>query len=87
MRFIIRTQARQAQVEGKEPSSANPDDYAVIIDGPVVGRIYSNPVHHGKWNWALQSPTGSIGYADSLDEAKEALKQKWFEETKKLSKH
>ena len=31
--------------------------------------------------------TGSIGYADSLDEAKEALKQKWFEETKKLSKH
>jgi hypothetical protein len=30
---------------------------------------------------------GAIGYADSLDEAKEFLKQRWFEETKKLSQH
>jgi len=55
------------------------------MDGPVIGRIYRN--YDKTWKWCLQSPTGAIGYADSLDEAKEFLKQHWFEETKKLSQH
>jgi hypothetical protein len=85
MRFILRTQAQQSIVEGKPPFSEKPDDYAVIIDGPVVGRIYPNPIHAGKWDWLLQSPVGAVGSADSLDEAREELKQRWFAETKKLS--
>ena len=62
----------------------NPDDYAVVIDGPVVVRIYRSPVHGGIWNWHLQSPIGASGHADTLDLAKEDLKQRWFTETKKL---
>jgi len=68
-----------------EPFTDDPNDYAVAMDGPVIGRIYRN--YDKTWKWCLQSPTGAIGYADSLDEAKEFLKQRWFEETKKLSQH
>jgi hypothetical protein len=78
---------RQGEIEGRESLSETPNDYAVVIDGPVVGRIHPNAVHSGKWDWALQSPTGAIGHADSLDEAKEELKKRWFAETKKLSQH
>ena len=89
MRFILRTQAQQSKVEQKAQFSEDPNDYAVMIDGPVVGRIYlhEHGPSKGKWNWFLQSPTGASGYADSLDEAKEQLKQRWFTETKKLSQH
>jgi hypothetical protein len=61
----------------------------VVIDGPVVGRIYQylHGPAKGKWGWFLQSPIGASGCADSLDEAKEKLKQHWFAETKKLSQH
>ena len=43
------------------------------------------PPSMGKWGWFLQSPAGATGYADTLDEAKEKLKNRWFTETKKLS--
>ena len=87
MRFILRTTSQQDKLEGREPLTDNPHDYAVIIDGPVVGRIFPNPVNRGKWDWILQSPTGARGHTDTLDEAKEELKQRWFAETKKLSSH
>jgi hypothetical protein len=57
----------------------------VVIDSPVVGRIYPNPLDHAKWNWLLQSPMAATGYADTIDAAKEELKHRWFAETKKLS--
>jgi hypothetical protein len=85
MLFILRTWKKQAEIEGKEPFTERDDDYLVVIDGPHVGRIYLN--HDRTWKWSLQSPTGAIGYADSLEQAKEDLKKRWFEETKKLSKH
>jgi hypothetical protein len=89
MRFILRTQAQQSKIHGEVAFSDAPDDYAVVIDGPVVGRIYRYPhgPSMGKWGWFLQSPTGATGYADTLDDAKEKLKQRWFIETKKLSQH
>ena len=89
MRFILRTLEKQAELEGQRLITDNPRDYAVIMDGPVVGRIYlhENGPSKGKWNWFLQSPTGASGYADTLDAAKEDLKQRWFTETKKLSQH
>ncbi len=85
LRFILRHHNKQSEIEGREHFTENPDDYAVVIDGPQVGRIFRS--YDQTWKWALQSPTGAIGYAGSLDEAKEALKQRWFEETQKLSKH
>ena len=85
MRFILRTQANQSKIEDKPPFPGDPDDYAVVIDGPVVGRIYPNPIDQAKWNWVLQSPVGAVGYAATLEEAREELKQRWFTETKKLS--
>ena len=90
MRFILRTQDQQSKLENREPVAGHPNDYAVVIDGPVVGRIYPKPIDPTKWNWFLQSPIGASGYADSLDDAKEKLKQRWqrwFIETKKLSQH
>jgi hypothetical protein len=86
MRFILRTQAQQSKIHGEGAFSDDPDDYAVVIDGPVVGRIYrySHGPSMGK-GWFLQSPIGATGYADTLDEAKEKLKTRWFTETKKLS--
>jgi hypothetical protein len=87
MRFILRTQDQQSKLENREPVAGNPNDYAVVIDGPVVGRIYPNPIGPTKWNWFLQSPIGASGYADTLDEAKDELKKRWFIETKKLSQH
>ena len=85
MRFILRTLKKQSELEGREPITENPEDYAVVIDGPSVGRIYRS--YDETWKWCLHSPTGAIGYADSLDVAKEELKQRWFIETKKLSNH
>jgi hypothetical protein len=85
MRFILRTLDHQAKLESREAISDRPDDYAVVIDGPVVGRIYRTVSE--KWKWCLNSPTGAVGYADSLDAAKEAFKQRWFDETRKLSKN
>ena len=87
MRFILRTQAQHSKLRGEKTFSENPDDYAVIIDGPVVGRIYPNPNDPKTWNWFLQSPIGASGYADSLEEAKDELKSRWFFETQKLSNH
>jgi hypothetical protein len=89
MRFILRTQDQQAKLENRAHVTDDPNDYAVVIDGPVIGRIYRYPhgPSKGKWGWFLQSPSGTSGDADSLDQAKEKLKQRWFVETQKLSQH
>jgi hypothetical protein len=55
------------------------------MGGPVIGQIYRNYDKDQEVVFAVTH--GAIGYADSLDEAKEFLKQRWFEETKKLSQH
>ena len=68
-----------------EPFTDDPNDYAVAMDGPVIGRGYSELRQDLEVVFAVTH--GAIGYADSLDEAKEFLKQRWFEETKKLSQH
>jgi hypothetical protein len=73
MRLILRTQALQSKIEGKPPFTENPDDYAVVVDGPAVGRIYSQPWAHmpsARWRWVLQKPQARGGYTATLDEAK-----------------
>ena len=61
MRFILRTLEHQAKLENREPLTDDLNDYAVVIDGPVVGRIYQYPhgPSKGKWGWFLQSPAGA----------------------------
>jgi len=88
MRFILRSQEKQARLEGRSEDHSRTDDYAVVIDGPVVGRIYRylHGPAQGQWGWFLQKPTGANGMSETLDAAKEALRQRWFQETQRLSR-
>jgi hypothetical protein len=85
MRFILRSQANQSKIEEKPSITCDPEDYAVIIDGPVVGRIYPNPIDQTKWNWVLQSPVGRSRLRRHAGRGREHLKQRWCTETRKLS--
>jgi hypothetical protein len=89
MRFILRTQAQQSKLRNEPPFTDNPNDYAVVIDGPVLGRIclQEHDPSKDKWLWFLQSPTGASGMADTLELARESLRQRWFVETQKLTRH
>jgi hypothetical protein len=83
MRLILRTQAKQSALEGKPEWCTNPEDYAVVLDGPVVGRIYKRQFANmpsAQWHWCVQK-TGpsSSGYAATLDEAQAAF-EKAFKE-------
>ena len=57
------------------------DDYDVIHDGEIVGRIYRMIGDRELWRWMIRlsaSPPGpSGGLADTLDEAKAAFQAKW----------
>jgi hypothetical protein len=73
MRLILRTQALQSKLEGKPPFSENPNDYAVVVDGPSIGRIYrqaGSQMPSAQWRWVLQKPQAAGGYTATLDEAK-----------------
>ena len=52
------------------------DDYDVLDNGEVVGRIFR--IHNSelrRWTARLQEPTG--GVTDSLDQAKAAFRAAW----------
>jgi hypothetical protein len=73
MRLILRTQALQSKIEGKPPFTEDPTDYAVVVDGPQIGRIYkqrSTSMPSAQWRWVSQVPPGGNGYTATLDEAK-----------------
>jgi hypothetical protein len=64
--------------------SMDPEDYQVIADGQVIGRIHrSNSTARVKWEWGIHTearrgpPRPWNGMADSLDEAKAAFKAAW----------
>jgi hypothetical protein len=76
MRLILRTMALQAKLKGEPPFSTDPNDYAVIVDGPSIGRIYRNPgstLKDAQWRWTLQVPPYGHGYVATLEEAKEGI--------------
>jgi hypothetical protein len=62
---------------------SRPDDYHVIYEGEVVGRVYRmNNTGRETWRWTqigMRAPTHEPngGMADSLDEAKAAFKTAW----------
>ena len=60
---------------------AAPEDYDVIQEGEIVGRIYRMKADRELWRWTIRlwapppGPTG--GVADGLDEAKVAFRTAW----------
>ena len=78
MTIILRTQGEQERIEGLAPVVPwRDDDYAVLDDEIMIGRIYRTQLPAGnKWMWFLQitgAPKPNRGAADSLDEAKAKL--------------
>ena len=78
MAIALRTQRGQERIEGLAPViNWRENDYAVLDDETVIGRIYREQIPAGvKWRWFLQvtgAPPPNSGSADTLDEAKAAL--------------
>jgi hypothetical protein len=82
MTLLLRRMRAQAHIEGLDPNIWSEDDYAVV-DETRIGRIYKEPIHgEPKWLWFLQTvpaPPPNQGIADTLDEAKAALKKRYEE--------
>jgi len=86
MNLILRKTRVHARVMGWTDSRPREDDYVILDDTEVVGRIYLDTIHGGpKWRWFLQTVPATPpnqGMADSLDEAK-AFKQRYEQVTQK----
>ena len=83
MTIFLRKMRAHAAMEGQDPAPGTiQDDYAVI-EGKTIGRIYRERVPGGetKWRWFLQSapvvPQPNSGEADTLEEAKAALAERY----------
>ena len=91
MTLLFRKQHAQDRIEGLDSFDWGEDDYAVVdetqvVDERQIGRIYKERVPAGvKWLWFLQvveAPLPNKGMADTLEEAKAALKKR-YEEVKR----
>ena len=62
---------------------AGPDDYAVLLDGKIIGRIYKTPNRtQDVWFWGLNrfpSSAENSGFAVDLEAAKARLKARLAE--------
>jgi hypothetical protein len=57
-----------------------PDDYSVLEDGAVIGRILRATERKGEvWTWSVTAPIPGVanGSAASLDEAKHDFRASW----------
>ena len=74
MTLLLRRQNAQDRIERREPFGWKRDDFAVLNDETVIGRMYREQLPGGdKWCWFLQvmgAPLPNRGIADTLDEAK-----------------
>jgi len=77
MTLLLRRQNAQDLVEGRQPLPWEHDDFAVLDDETVIGRMYREQMPAGdKWCWFLHvmgAPPPNRGIADTLDEAKAAF--------------
>jgi hypothetical protein len=75
--LLLRRQNAQDRHEGRQPLPWQHDDFAILDDEIVVGRMYLEQLPGGdKWCWFLQvmgAPLPNRGIADTLDEAKAAF--------------
>ena len=59
---------------------AAPDDYDVMQDGEIIGRIYRMKADRELWRWMIrlwEPPLGPSGDYLPLDEAMAAFRAKW----------
>jgi len=60
---------------------AAPDDYDVMQDGEIIGRIYRMKADRELWRWMIRlwapPPGPSGGLSATLDEAMAAFRAKW----------
>jgi hypothetical protein len=71
--LLLRRQNVQDRVEGRAPFGWKDDDYAVLDDETVIGRMYREQLPAGlKWRWFIHvmGTSPNSGIADTLDEAK-----------------
>jgi hypothetical protein len=85
MAIFLRKMSAHYRIEGRPPGpfKDEDDDYAVV-EGTLIGRIYLERVPGGamKWLWFLQTghlpaPPPKSGEADTLEEAKAALAERY----------
>jgi hypothetical protein len=83
VKLILRKSSAQARIEGLDQNFWAEDDYAVVDETRVVGRMYQQQINgKPKWRWFLQTvpaPPPNSGVADTLDEAKAAFKKRYAE--------
>ena len=60
MNLILRKTRIHASVKGWTDSRLRENDYVILDDAVVVGRIYLDTIHGGlKWRWFLQTATAT----------------------------
>jgi hypothetical protein len=81
MRLVLRKGSTQARIAGFERLEWAEDDYDMIDETTVVGRIYRERLLGAfKWRWFLQTVPATPpneGVADLLDEPKTAFKARY----------
>ena len=76
MTLLLRRQNSQDRIEGRAPFGWKDDDFAVLDDETVIGRMYREQLPGGlKWRWFIHimGASPNSGNADTLDEAKAAF--------------
>jgi hypothetical protein len=81
MTLILRTGSSQARIQSFERVEWADDDYHIVDETTVVGRIYRERLlGEFKWRWFPQvapATPPNKGTADTLDEAKAAFKKRY----------
>lgn len=56
----------------------DPDDWEVLRNGVVVGRVYDARISSGsgRWVWAMQIGQGGMGYVQTFEDALEAVRER-----------
>ncbi len=81
--LLLRKTRDYCRMKGIDASGRREDDYVVMDDQALVGRIYREIIHGElKWLWFLQTvpaPQPNRGRADTLEEAKAGFKNRYQE--------
>ncbi|HEY7581949.1 MAG TPA: hypothetical protein VH855_30485 [Acetobacteraceae bacterium] len=71
----------------RDPVGQNPDDYSVIENGVIVGRIFKVPIapQDRPWMWASGHSADSVqraahGYEPTREAAMQAFARSWHRE-------
>jgi hypothetical protein len=88
MTLLLRKSSAQARIEGWANANRPDDDYAIVDNADVVGRIYREMIiGKPKWRWFIhQIPEAgpgrpiqppNQGMADTIDEVKASFKKRY----------